>query len=333
MTEPDQAFDGTYGPSVALGAIFLGSYLCDLETDLDRNGRMRTAVGDQIAAYHEAFADDANAPTLPETPTTAALLATLPKDWPLDVRTTFLIDLLFTLPFSPAELKFKDAKRVDALYQVADHIGIGNQIVDELRELQESATKAHRHVKVGKIAFMAGGGMLLLALTAGAAAPFVAGAIGAAAGLAGAAALAHGLAVLGLGSLAAGGFGMAGGIWIVTGAGAVVGALGGSAAGALVQLGPVTARQELIKLQVTTVAVGINLAKREQILRAEQHSQSHSPSHVLGKLASERDEVRARIDDALKRNEDDAHVVEDLRAIEQAMTDAMTWISEQITAA
>lgn len=64
-------------------------------------------------------------------------------------------------------------------------------------------------------------------LTAGLAAPLIAGAIGGAMGLAGAAATTAGLAAIGGGAIAAGGLGMAGGMQILIGGGALLGAVGG----------------------------------------------------------------------------------------------------------
>ncbi len=75
---------------------------------------------------------------------------------------------------------------------------------------------------------IAGTGATLL--TAGLAAPLVAGAIGGAMGLSGAAATTAGLAAIGGGAIAAGGLGMAGGMQILIGGGALLGAAGGAGA-------------------------------------------------------------------------------------------------------
>jgi Trk K+ transport system NAD-binding subunit len=61
-------------------------------------------------------------------------------------------------------------------------------IVHMLRETQRSAAKAHRQIDVAKMIMFGGGGLALVAITAGASAPFVGAAIGEAGGLAGAAA-------------------------------------------------------------------------------------------------------------------------------------------------
>ena len=63
------------------------------------------------------------------------------------------------------------------------------------------------------------------------AAPAIGGAIGSVAGLSGAAATNYGLALLGFGSLAAGGFGMAGGMVVATAAGSALGGAVGAYVG------------------------------------------------------------------------------------------------------
>ena len=90
----------------------------------------------------------------------------------------------------------------------------------------------HNAAKATKIAAGLVGAAVVVAPLAFVAAPLIGGALGASTiggGLTGAAATSHGLAMLGGGALAAGGYGMAGGIAVVTAAGAGLGgALGAS---------------------------------------------------------------------------------------------------------
>ena len=88
-------------------------------------------------------------------------------------------------------------------------------------------------IRVGKRTAFVAGGVLATGTLTFLAAPAISGVLGAWTGLSGAAATGHGLALLGGGSLAAGGLGMAGGVAVVTAAGA---ALGGTLGG--VTLGP-----------------------------------------------------------------------------------------------
>ena len=77
--------------------------------------------------------------------------------------------------------------------------------------------------KAGNIALFLGGGTLLGGPLFYMAAPAIGGAIGVVAGLSGAAATSYGLALLGFGSLAVGGFGMAGGMAVCTAVGSALG--------------------------------------------------------------------------------------------------------------
>jgi hypothetical protein len=310
---PDPPVDDRYGPALAQGTLFIGTCIRGREKDVSRQRRMTVALADQVAAYRELFPE---APEVEE-PVSTTVSALIPRDWPAELATTYLIDLYFTRTFSPAELKFSSDRRDEALGTVAAQIQLTQSDIDSVIEIAKSAARAHRgKLDIGQIALIGGGAMLVLAVTAGMAAPVVAGAIGTAAGLSGAAAFAHGMAVLGLGSLAAGGFGMAGGLWIVTGAGAAVGALGGSTAAALVQLGPEAARTELIKLQTTTAAATL------------RYGRGADATQFVAKLLSDREEVRAQRTEALRRNEENAAVIERLNDIEDALGDAIRWIND-----
>ena len=88
------------------------------------------------------------------------------------------------------------------------------------------------------------------------AAPAIGGAIGVWGGLSGAAATSHGLALLGGGSLAAGGFGMAGGTVVVTAAGAGIGsAMGANVATSYFRYLPAQERGENVGAWVTQPVV------------------------------------------------------------------------------
>lgn len=110
---------------------------------------------------------------------------------------------------------------------------------------------------------------------------------------------------------------MAGGFWILTGAGALVGAAGGTTAAALISLGAEGARAELIKLQTSFKHVILQRSKKEA-------------ADAIAAVLIRRDEVRKSWHEALERNEDDAPVVEELELLEQALTDAATWMSREL---
>ncbi len=109
-------------------------------------------------------------------------------------------------------------------------------------------------------------GSVLIALTAGFAAPFIASAF-AGAGLSGAAAVSAGLAALGGGAIAAGGLGMAGGIAVVVGGGAILGGVSGGVAGALLSSSPDFALSQAAKLEV--VMKEIILGSQKDVVMAQ----------------------------------------------------------------
>jgi hypothetical protein len=306
-----------YGPMVAIGSMFIGAALATSEDDEKRKRRMRTAISDQRAQYIEAFKDSPGAPVVSEACDQIELLQALPTDWAPHVSKTYVADLLFASPFYPAQLKWDNDRREAALTAIAVHIGLSAEIVYELTNVRKSAMKAHRHIDWKKIGLIGASGLVLVGITAGVAAPFIAMGIGGAAGLAGAAALAHGLAVLGFGSLAVGGFGMAGGLWLVTAAGATAGVTAASVAALLSELGAEGAVVEITKMQVVTKVVTIPSSHADAVA-------------TVGSLTSDREELRILLAAALERNEDDSAAVEDLEAIELALTDAIKWINNEI---
>jgi hypothetical protein len=332
-----------YDQLVGQGVLILARLARDAEKAGTRRGKQTRVIRESVATYNSKFSATMNANVVAD-----GEFVNLADALSGERRLPFIIDLLFVDPFAPNSLKYKqgavDAALTliaqaldpdipdDALDDAMERSGRGLEghhggealtrlkvlaIVQMLRETQRSAAKAHRHVDVAKMIMIGGGGLALVAVTAGAAAPFIGVAIGEAGGLAGAAALLHGLAVIGGGSLAAGGYGMAGGFWILTGAGALVGLAGGTTAAALMSLGAEGARAELIKLQTSFKHVILPRSKKEA-------------ADAIASVLIQRDEVRDSKRQALERNEDDAPVVKELELLEQALTDAATWMSREL---
>ncbi len=112
---------------------------------------------------------------------------------------------------------------------------------------------------------------IVIALTAGAAAPEIA-VLFAAQGLTGAAAISSGLAAIGGGALVAGGTGMAGGITVLVSTGGILGIAGGTAVGTLVANSPNATLLMASKLDVFVKEVVIPKLKdpetQKQILKA-----------------------------------------------------------------
>jgi hypothetical protein len=86
--------------------------------------------------------------------------------------------------------------------------------------------------------------------------------------------------LLGGGSLAAGGAGMSGGLWLVTGVGAAAGAMGGGSAALLRSMGANELKIELAKLQVSFRQV--EAAKLSHIAKAQQ---------IIARLIEQREEL------------------------------------------
>jgi hypothetical protein len=110
------------------------------------------------------------------------------------------------------------------------------------------------------------GGAVLIAITAGLAAPAI-GALFAAGGIYGAAATASGLALLGGGAIAAGGLGMAGGVAVIVGGGALLGVAAGSGVGALLANAPKFTLQQAAKLEVAMREILIGQQKDVRLIQ------------------------------------------------------------------
>lgn len=122
--------------------------------------------------------------------------------------------------------KYDKKIHISECKKIASSLGISEDFVDKFIEGYQSAinriTKKWQKLLIGGLI-----GAVLLAVTAGLAATFIAPFF-AAAGLTGAAAVSSGLAALGGGAIAAGGFGMAGGLAVLVGGGALLGGTAGS---------------------------------------------------------------------------------------------------------
>lgn len=121
-----------------------------------------------------------------------------------------------------------------------------------------------RQINLWKTLPLIVGGVGVGVATAGMAAPFIGGAIGASMGLSGAAAVNAGLAALGGGSLAAGGLGIAGGTALIGGVGGVAGGGVGAAA-----------KKVLLDNDFSAEAVRVEARKLEALVsRLKVHGQS-----------------------------------------------------------
>ena len=182
-----------------------------------------------------------------------------------------LESVLFT-PYYKLEKHEKDSKlkinattQNNSLHEIASLLQIGKRYV----ELFASSYNSAKNSLTGFWTKVLLGGLLgsvLIALTAGFAAPFIASAF-AGAGLSGAAAISAGLAALGGGAIAVGGLGMAGGIAVIVGGGAILGGVSGGVAGALLSSSPDFALSQAAKLEV--VMKEIILGSQKDVVMAQ----------------------------------------------------------------
>jgi hypothetical protein len=151
---------------------------------------------------------------------------------------TILLEVAIFTPYFPitekakkSELKYDDENQRRQIDKICSTLGFSDFLIYDAYERYYEALKEIPPSTLWKKALIVITSILLLAITGGAAAPFIGGAIGAALGLSGIAAVNAGLALLGGGAIAAGGFGIAGGTAVIIGGGAVLG--GGISAGVL----------------------------------------------------------------------------------------------------
>lgn len=227
-------------------------------------------------------------------------------------RRRLLVDLAFSDPFSPYEIKFDHAALLQELRGVASLMGEDDGIVDEIDETRRRAERSHRRRNWTRVGLIGLGTAVTLGLGGWLVAPAIATAIGSAAGLSGAAATAHGLALLGGGTLAAGGAGMAGGMWLVATAGAGVGLVGGAGGAMLVQLGAAEVRQELIKLQT-----GFSVA----VLRTQ--ADARAATEVIDGLRDRQSELESLLDMERELNDSNSKRV---KSLEEKLADIATTI-------
>lgn len=308
--------DADYTYHLAMGSHGLAQQLTRLETNPARKKRKGRVVKKKTELLVSTYSDELRG--LDEAAQFSALPSRVGRHEDEDTRRTLLIDLTFSDPFAPYELTFKKSDMDAALGAVAATLGLTAGDVAAIRSTQAAATRAHYQTKAIKMAAVGAGAAVILATTAWFALPVIAASIGAAAGLSGTAATNFGMALLGSGSLAAGGFGMAGGMVVVTGVGAVAGFSGASGAMVMMELGAARSRAELIKLQVTY---------REVLLRNQ--ADMAKAQKVTTDLARQHEELRAVLAEERDLNDRNAHRVKDLEQTIEAVDKSLAWMRKQ----
>ena len=303
---------------MALGSVFLSFELANAEKNAARKAKMRRVVKENIDLIRDAWPTQAKSVV----DGGRAIAALVDMDLDHDTRHMLMIDLVFSDPFAPYELRYSEGALKKCLETLASLLSLPSGIVDEIGDIRKQARKAYSKHGVVTVAAFGVGGAALLALGGYMAAPAIAAYLGASAGLSGAAATLNGLALLGGGTLAAGGYGTAGGMAIIAGAGAVAGGASGVAGSLLYQMGAAGSRNELIKLQVTYKAV--LLTSQLQTKKAQE---------VTKGLAERERELSKTINEQLLLNDENSRKIKDLREILESVEKARAWMIEQKTTA
>lgn len=299
-----------YTLMLGVGTLLLAEDLTRSESNEERKHKKERVLERKRDMLREAFPEQTAGLPLKED-----AKSLLEGKWPQDEAVTFIIDLAFTNPFAPYELRYHDDEMGIGLEHVGQLVGLDESDVQRIRRTQQEALRVHRHIDWARIALYGLGGLVLLGAGGWLVAPIVGGAIGVATGLSGAAATAHGLAILGGGSLALGGAGMAGGMWLATGAGAAIGVLATGGSTFLLQLGAATARIELIKLQVSYKEV--ILGTQMELKKAQE---------VIVSLTQQRDEIIQQIEQERRLNEANSARLKDMEETLEALEDSLEWM-------
>lgn len=307
----DKGANHKYAYRIALGSLYLAEALTKLEKKEERKQKKQKCVDRKAKMLRESFPEYTNniKTIIPE--------QILKKEWAWGKGTNFLVDLIFSSPFAPSELKYKDKDFMIALYGLAKHLCLSDSHIKRIMISKKSAMKAHRHIPWKRVAIYGLVGTLVMGAGGWVFAPAIGTALGTAAGLSGAAATSHGLAVLGGGSLAIGGYGMAGGMWLITGAGALAG-ISPASVKFLIELGSARAKLEIIKLQVSYKEIILdNQKETKQSLKIEES------------LREKEKEIELKIEEELQYNEKASVRIKDMEAVRDALKDCIKWIGKE----
>ena len=148
----------------------------------DRQVKKKKVVSRKFALMLETYKTQCKGITKP------MQLREVLKKWDATIneRTTMLIDLSFSNPYSPYELKISDKGLNASLHRVGKYIKLNKKQIDNIIKSKEDAISVHKQVDYKKILLLSIGGAILLGPLAWIAAPAIGGALGAGAGLAGA---------------------------------------------------------------------------------------------------------------------------------------------------
>src|SRR4051812_27809526 len=109
--------------------MYVAARIAAEEEDTERAEKMRLVLAEQAEAYRTDVAEHGGpAPEVGED-FGIEVLDLVPDHWPADLATTYLIDLIFSVPFSPNHLNYDEDVRRSALRAVARHVGLLDSLV------------------------------------------------------------------------------------------------------------------------------------------------------------------------------------------------------------
>jgi hypothetical protein len=311
--------DARYTLGLAACGMHMAQYLFNEESNSERKekkGRIISKKRKLFVSAIESYAKEYG--ELDSKPTHTEDVTIWICGWKLDDRLTLLIDTLFSNPFLPYDVDYKEKDFKAAWGKLARTIGVGPETLQQIEANASDARKSHRHINWLKIGLIGGGAAALSAVGGWVLAPWAGGILGSAAGLSGAAATSYGLALLGGGSLAAGGAGMAGGMWLVTTTAALTAGSLGTISQIAYQLGAQQFQTEVIKLQVNLKTL---VAQNQISLAALQEK-------ITG-LRKQREDLASHLKEEKALNDSNSQRLKDLESKIQAVTDAIGWLEKE----
>lgn len=299
-----------YSEAISIGNFYMVEKLTELEKNEERKKKKKNVYNEKKSLLLDTFKDDEN--EIINKTDRRNLFCNLVEE---DLRIPYLIDLSFTNPFAPYQLKFKQSEFRESLLYVGSLLNQDFGVIDDILKNQKDALKSHRKIDWVKVAAFGVGGILFFGFGGWLAAPAIGSALGSIAGLSGAAATAHGLALLGGGSIAMGGMGMAGGTWLVTGVGALAGLGISGGSPFLLELGAAQARIEILKLQVTY---------KTYFTTNQIHYNKVNKS--IDKLVKMKEDILKEFIKEKKFNEKNSERIKDIKATIDALNNAIDWM-------
>jgi hypothetical protein len=301
------------GAALLLGAYLVAQHIANHEPAGETQQRMENALSCLAQNLREAAPEFFVVGQIPE-------LSALADRWRPDDSVRLLVELRVADAFYPFQFEMTKSRgetQRAALREIArgalripgaaDKVGAA---WDEVRRAEKSYLRRlafQTKLKNPRSWLAAAGVGAAFAGAAVAAAPAIAVLMPAAAGLSGAAAVSAGLAQLGFGSIAAGGLGMVGGVWVLGASAGAVGTLSASTATLLAKPGSAA----LISAEVRKLLVTFILASDGTI-------QSSAETFARG-LDTMVDDVDAMIELEESRNEHDSARLRELGDLKRTL--------------